>query len=112
MMADKRFFLYADEEQFPRENAQAIEQAMLGFVKSDVNLAVEISFVCDKEIRALNAQTRGIDKVTDVLSYPALDNISVRKQANRNIISEKKEIFISHMKESFNMTKEECELYL
>ena len=30
----------------------------------------------------------------------------------RNIISEKKEIFISHMKESFNMTKEECELYL
>ena len=75
MMVDKRFFLYADEEQFPRENAQAIEQAMLGFVKSDVNLAVEISFVSDKEIRALNAQTRGIDKVTDVLSYPALDNI-------------------------------------
>ena len=30
----------------------------------------------------------------------------------RNIISEKKDIFIAHMKESFNMTKEECELYL
>ena len=74
-MANKPFYLYVEEDDFPRENAQAIENAMLGFVKSDVPLAVEISFVSAEEIQALNAQTRGIDKVTDVLSYPALEDI-------------------------------------
>lgn len=31
---------------------------------------VELVFVSEEEIKQLNAQTRGIDKVTDVLSYP------------------------------------------
>ena len=30
---------------------------------------VELVFVSEEEIKQLNAQTRGIDKVTDVLSY-------------------------------------------
>ena len=33
---------------------------------------VELVFVSEEEIKQLNAQTRGIDKVTDVLSYPFL----------------------------------------
>lgn len=33
----------------------------------------EADFVTKEEIRDLNARTRGIDKVTDVLSYPTLD---------------------------------------
>ncbi|MBQ8882921.1 MAG: rRNA maturation RNase YbeY [Clostridia bacterium] len=37
--------------------------------------AVEVCFVSKQQIRDLNAQTRNIDKVTDVLSYPALDEI-------------------------------------
>ena len=74
-MANKPFYLYVEEDAFPRENAQAIEKAMLGFVKSDVPLAVEVSFVSAQEIQELNASTRGIDKVTDVLSYPTLDGI-------------------------------------
>ncbi len=36
---------------------------------------VEVDFVTEEEIRQLNAQTRNVDKVTDVLSYPALDEI-------------------------------------
>jgi probable rRNA maturation factor len=36
---------------------------------------VEVDFVSEEEIRELNAQTRNVDKVTDVLSYPALDEI-------------------------------------
>ena len=44
-------------------------------VEADVPLAVEVVFVGEEEIRELNATTRGIDKVTDVLSYPALDDI-------------------------------------
>lgn len=37
--------------------------------------AVEVEFVSKEEIRQLNARTREVDKVTDVLSYPMLDEI-------------------------------------
>lgn len=36
---------------------------------------VEAVFVTAEEIRALNARTRGVDRETDVLSYPALSEI-------------------------------------
>ena len=39
------------------------------------DLMAEIITVSAQEIRALNKDTRGIDKVTDVLSYPTLDGI-------------------------------------
>ena len=35
--------------------------------------AAEIRFVTDEEIQALNRETRGVDAVTDVLSYPSID---------------------------------------
>ena len=63
------------EEGFPAENAAAVERAMQGFVKTDVTLAVELLFVDGEEIQRLNKETRNIDKVTDVLSYPTLDGI-------------------------------------
>lgn len=36
------------------------------------NLAVNVSVVSEKKIRQINSSTRGIDKVTDVLSFPML----------------------------------------
>lgn len=41
----------------------------------DVPAAVEVIVVEKQEIRSLNAKFRNIDKVTDVLSFPALENI-------------------------------------
>ena len=70
-----KFLIDCDGEIFPAENARALEKAMDGFAVSDIPLLVEFSFVDEDEIRRLNAQTRGIDKVTDVLSYPTLDGI-------------------------------------
>lgn len=52
------------------------------------NLKAELVFVCAEEIKALNKETRNIDKVTDVLSYPSLDNI-------RNKVVTKEEHFTS-----------------
>ena len=69
------FLIDCDDEIFPAESARAIEKAMDGFVQSDIPLLIEFSFVDEEEIRRLNAQTRGIDKVTDVLSYPTLNDI-------------------------------------
>ena len=113
-MANKPFYLYADEEVFPRENAQAIENAMLGFVKSDVPLAVEISFVSAQEIQALNAQTRGIDKVTDVLSYPALDDIrgkALKKKEHLYDIDEEGNLLLGCIVICLDKAKEQAEEY-
>ncbi|MBE7085702.1 MAG: rRNA maturation RNase YbeY [Clostridiales bacterium] len=69
------FRIYCEGDEFPKENVAALEKAMDGFVETDVTLAIEFLFVNGTEIRRLNRETRGIDKVTDVLSYPTLDGI-------------------------------------
>ena len=75
-MANKMDFrILCDGEEFPVENVTALENALQGFVKTDVTLAVELLFVDGEEIRRLNRELRQIDKVTDVLSFPALDEI-------------------------------------
>ena len=71
-----RFCIYCEEfEEISEKSLAALNDAMADFVESDVDLAIELIFVDGEEIRRLNAQTRGIDKVTDVLSYPTLDGI-------------------------------------
>ena len=57
----------------------ALEEALGNFVDADVELAIEFTAVSEEEIRELNATTRGVDKVTDVLSFPTLDGIKGRK---------------------------------
>ena len=69
------FSIYCESEEFPPENVRALERAMDGFVSSDIPLAVEFAFADEGEIRRLNRETRGVDRVTDVLSFPALDGI-------------------------------------
>lgn len=38
-------------------------------------IEVAVTFVYDEEIQKLNKETRGIDEVTDVLSFPNLDEV-------------------------------------
>ena len=71
----REFVILSDGEEFPKENVQALENAMQGFVQTDVPLCVEFIFVDGEEIRRLNREMRDTDKVTDVLSFPALDGI-------------------------------------
>ena len=69
------FRIYCDGDEFPLKNVTALENAMDGFVETDVTLAIEFLFVDGEEIRRLNSEQRNIDKVTDVLSFPSLDGI-------------------------------------
>ena len=70
------FFIYCEDyEEIAKSALNALEGAMEGFVQADVDLAIELIFVDEEEIRRLNNETRNIDKVTDVLSYPALEEI-------------------------------------
>lgn len=49
--------------------------AFNGETVSDICLSAEIILTDEEQIKKLNSETRGIDSVTDVLSYPALDGI-------------------------------------
>ena len=71
----REFVILCDGEEFPEENVLALENAMQGFVQTDTPLCVEFIFVDGEEIRRLNREMRDTDKVTDVLSFPALDDI-------------------------------------
>ena len=70
-----KFFIYADGAELEKIRLAELEKAIGECVESDTPLAIELIAVDEEEIQTLNAQTRGIDKVTDVLSYPALDGI-------------------------------------
>ncbi len=80
----KNFVVYSDGEEFSIENVAALEKVMDGFVNSDIKLAVEFAFVDGEEIRRLNREMRGIDKVTDVLSFPTLDGIKGKDIKKKN----------------------------
>ncbi len=54
-----------------------LEAALSESVNADLPLVLEVLFVSEEEIRALNSRERGVDKVTDVLSFPA-DNYAPR----------------------------------
>ena len=69
------FYLQTDGDELSVTCIKNLERAMENFVDADIPLAVEVVFVDEQEIRSLNAQTRGVDKVTDVLSFPNLDDI-------------------------------------
>lgn len=69
------FCILCEEEEFPQDKINALQDALQGFVKTDIPLAVDILFVDGAEIQRLNREMRNIDKVTDVLSFPALDEI-------------------------------------
>ncbi len=63
--------LYLDCEAF--EGKRALEEALSASVCADIPLTLELLFVSEEEIRTLNARERGVDAVTDVLSFPAAE---------------------------------------
>ena len=53
---------------------KAVALSAMKILKQPIkNVCFNLYFVSEKSIRELNNSTRGIDKVTDVLSYPMLD---------------------------------------
>ena len=71
----RKFIILSDGEEFPQQRVAALENAMAEFVETDIPLAIEFVFVDGEEIKRLNREMRNIDNVTDVLSFPALEDI-------------------------------------
>jgi probable rRNA maturation factor len=61
----------------PFENYRALFKsvgiAMLGELQADLPCEISLRFEDGEGIRALNSEFRGVDKVTDVLSFPLCD---------------------------------------
>lgn len=47
-------------------------------------LTINLSFISDEEIKSINNEFRNIDKVTDVLSFPLIDNPEKKKINKQN----------------------------
>ena len=73
-----QFFIDCEEQMENETHLSGLLFALEESVQTDVPLAIEALFVSAEEIRELNARTRGVDKVTDVLSFPSLDNIRAK----------------------------------
>ena len=58
-----------------RIKAGAVAKAVYQVTKQKANLKAEIVFDNESDMRTLNFSERGIDKVTDVLSFPSMDRI-------------------------------------
>ena len=104
--------LDCDEAEFPQ--APALEGALDGFVESDVPLLIEISFVDEAEIQRLNRELRNIDKVTDVLSFPALDlerGKAIKKAAYPFEIDEDGRLLIGSIAICIKRAREQAEEY-
>lgn len=69
-----KFRIYSDDFHSP-----LLEKTVKKFIKSNVNVAVDVIFCDEEQIRTLNREKRDTDRVTDVLSFPALDGIKGKK---------------------------------
>ncbi len=63
--------LTLDSEEFAGKGT--LEKVLSEAVDADILLTLELLFVSEEEIRSLNVRERGVDAVTDVLSFPASD---------------------------------------
>ena len=52
-----------------------IANAVYKTLNQTADITVELGFMGEEDMRELNRETRGVDKVTDVLSFPSLEGI-------------------------------------
>ncbi|MBQ8352531.1 MAG: rRNA maturation RNase YbeY [Clostridia bacterium] len=109
-----QFRFDVEDELFPKENVERLEGAFSDVVEADCPLCFEFVFVDEDEIRRLNRETRGIDKVTDVLSYPSLDGIKGKALLAKDYpleLDEDGALFIGSVAVCHARAKEQAEEY-
>jgi len=107
-------FYCEDFEEISKTAITALEGVLGEFAEADVPLAIELIFVDGEEIRRLNAETRGVDKVTDVLSYPSLDGIKGKALAKADYpfdVDEEGKLVIGSIVVCCQRAKEQAEEY-
>ncbi|MBO5525410.1 MAG: rRNA maturation RNase YbeY [Clostridia bacterium] len=103
-----KYHLYSEKE-FPQ-----IEEALENFVDCDADVAAELVFASAEEIRETNRVQRGIDAVTDVLSFPTLDGIRGKKLRKKKFpyeIDEEGNLFLGSIMLCEERAREQAEEY-
>ncbi len=102
-------YVYCDEYDFSK-----LSQVFEGEYQSNCDLAAEVVFVDEQEIRRLNREMRGVDAVTDVLSFPSIEHI---RGVTLNIedfpteIDEEDNLFLGSIAICVKRAKEQAEEY-
>lgn len=63
------------------------EIALINHGINTSNVEISLSIVTEEEIKSINREYRGIDKVTDVLSFPQYENYKFIIEENSDIIA-------------------------
>ena len=91
--------------------AQAVEKVL----KQKIKIYAELSFVSKKEIQVLNKESRKVDQVTDVLSFPMLDGIRGKILKKKDCLldydQDEKAVFIGSIVICVERAKEQAEEY-
>ena len=109
-----KFCFEADEGLLSAEEITALEGAFSDVVTADCPLAFEFLLVDEEEIQRLNRETRSMDKVTDVLSYPSLDDIKgepLKKDDYPYELDEEDRLFMGSVVVCLQRAKEQAEEY-
>ena len=69
-------------------NLKKVAKAVYVTLGQKARIKAELVFASAEEIHNLNAETRGVDKVTDVLSYPTLEGIRGQVLRYENCVTE------------------------
>ena len=72
-----KFFL--DTDALEEGEKERLEGALEGTIEGDCDFVFELVLVDENEIQRLNREVRGVDRVTDVLSFPSLEGIKGEK---------------------------------
>ncbi len=105
----KKFSIYSENTNFDN-----LATAFLDEINAACALSCEIVICDESEIRRLNLQTRAIDAVTDVLSFPTLDTKNgsrIYKSKNLQDVDEEGNLFIGSIVICEKRAKEQAEEY-
>ena len=103
-----------DGEGFEESRLKEFEAALSTLAESDCALLLEISLVDEAEIQTLNRTYRSVDKVTDVLSFPAMENIKgkpLRANEHPLELDEEGRLFLGSIAICTSRAKEQAEEY-
>lgn len=91
-----------------------LAEAFEGETESDCGLSAEIIICSEEQIQKLNREIRGVDCVTDVLSFPSLDGIRGRKLFKKDFpadVDEDGNLFLGSIAVCEQRAKEQAEEY-
>lgn len=86
-----------DCEEFSPEESGRLCSALYGLAEGDAPLLIELVFLNEAEMRELNTRERGVNAVTDVLSFPSMNGIKdkpILASEQRDCLDEEGRIFL------------------